>query len=178
MTNVYRGRWDGQANPKAIKEYPIASADVIDIGDLMWWDRANSVARVFSHANAWTGSLAGSRGKVAENFLGSAMSAHVANDANVTTVRIAGRSTFSYPVGTAATFEIGDLVTADQDGSDNLLLAQSVEKLTGTVGLGLGEPSLCIGKVAKRDASSASTVEIEFMGINEPGGGIRALLTS
>ena len=82
------------------------------------------------------------------------------------------------PVGTAVAFEIGDLVCADQDGALSLLLAQSVEKLTGAVGLALGEPSRCIGKVAKRYAAATSTVEVEFQGVNRPGGGIRALLTS
>ena len=73
MSNVNRARWDAVANPKAIKEYPITNADAIEIGDLMWWDRANSVAKAASHANAWTGTAAGAQGKIAENFLGVAV---------------------------------------------------------------------------------------------------------
>jgi hypothetical protein len=115
---------------------------------------------------------------VAEHFLGVSVSAKAANDVNITSVRIAGAGVFEFEVGTNVAFEIGDLVCAVKDSGGNYMYAQTVDKLTGGVGLQLGEPSRCIGKVAKRYSSSTGSVLVEILARNEPGGGIQALMTS
>jgi len=177
----YRARWDAMSNPKSQKDYPIDTAEAIAVGDLMYWDRVSAVARPFNSTHAWTGTLAGSQAHVAENFIGCAMSAHAANDTTrFLTVRVAGRGVFGYPVTTAATFNIGDLVTASQDPAASLLLAQAVDKAA------LGDPgeptivarSLAIGKAHETKAVAASVIDVEFAGIHEAGAGPRQYLTS
>jgi hypothetical protein len=175
-----RSRWDAMANPKSVKEYGVLAADAIAVGDLCWIDKRTGTVKSFAHADAWTGSTAGSQGKVAENFVGVAMSAHAANDGANLTVRVAGKGVFGYPVTTAATFEVGDYITASKDPSGNLLFAQAVDK--GALG-DPGEPSgltreICIGKAAKRYLVAASVIEVDIQGMREAGSGPRMYLTS
>ena len=179
--NVQRARWDSRANPKSVKEYTVPNDVAVEIGDLMWLDRRPTlpvVARPASDALLWTGTLAGSQGKLAELFLGVAMSAKIANDGN-TKVRIAGKGVYSFTVTTPTTFEIGDLVGGSRDGSSNALLDQEVVRIgaPGTV-LGALTESMAIGAAAKKYATATSIVEIEILGRAEAGGGIKAFLSS
>lgn len=186
MTNAFRGRWDAKGNPRSVKSYPVLSTVAIEAGDLCWWDAVYQTARSFSDTAAWTGTLDGSQGKVAETFLGSAQSAHAAGDTLVTEVRIAARGVYGYPLATADTLEVGDLVTAARDGSSNLLLAQAVVKgaIKGIGGGSYYEPTprareLAIGKAAKRyPTATTGSVDVEFIGTREAGGGPRQYLTS
>lgn len=167
----YRGRWDDGANPKGKKQWPVDSADEIAVGDLMYWDWASRVARRFSHSDAWTGTLDGSQGKVAENFLGCAGSAHVAGDTANTVIRIDSLGVFGMSVTTVATFEIGDYLTASKDPSYSLLLAQAVDKAATDAS---GETTargreLSIGRAMKREAVATSLVEMGIRGTREPG---------
>ena len=177
MTSIYRGAW-GEKNPK---EFPVSSAEATEIGDLMYWDAASQVARPFSSTSAWTGTTAGTQGKVAENFIGLARSAFAVGDTHAL-VRIEGRGVFRNPVTTAATFEVGDLVTASKNPAGNVLYAQQIDK--GAVGVApMYEPtilarSLAIGRIAKRAPVAVSIIEWEIMGTREPGGSIRNYLTS
>ena len=178
--SAYRGAWDAVANPKSAKNFAIDTAEAVSVGDLMWWDKRFQVARPFSSTSAWTGSTAGSQGKVAENFIGVARSAHVLNDTVVTTVRIEARGVFRFPVTTAAAFEVGDLISASKDPAANLLLAQAVDK--GALG-DPGEPTglareIAIGKAAVRYTAASSIVEVEILGQREAGAGPRMYLTS
>lgn len=177
MTSIYRGAW-GDKNPK---EFAIDSAEATEIGDLMYWDQINKVARPFSATSAWTGSTAGTQGKVAETFIGVARSAFAVGDTKAL-VRIEGRGVFRLPVTTAALFEVGDLVTAAKDPGGNLLYAQQVEK--GAVGVAPAYEftvlarSLTIGRAAKRATVAVNIIEVEIMGTREAGGSIRNYLTS
>lgn len=171
MTSVYRGRWDDADNPKGKKEFLIDTADTIEVSDLMWWDNASRVARRFSHTLAWTGTEDGSKGKVAENFLGHAGSAHVAGDTAVTFVRIDSRGVWGYPVTTAAIFEIGDYITASKNPTANLLLDQAVDKAAVDL---TNEPTargreLSIGRAMRRYPVATSIVEMGIVGVKEPG---------
>ena len=177
MTSAYRGAW-GDKNPK---EFPVSSAEATEIGDLMYWDAMSQVARPFSSTSAWTGTLAGTQGKVAENFIGLARSAFAVGDAHAL-VRIEGRAVHRLPVTTAATFEVGELVTASKNPAGNVLFAQQVDK--GAVGVPpMYEPtiiarSLAIGRAAKRYAVAVNMLEVEILGTREAGGSIRNYLTS
>lgn len=182
MTSVMRARWDEKANPKAIKEFLCLDADAIEIGDLMYLQRGTpsdpTTTKCARPANTiWTGTLAGSQGKLAENFLGVAMSSKAANDGG-TKVRIAGKGVFAFPVDTAVAFEIGDMVCGVRDAGLNALLDQTVGKiLTGAV-LGALTESMAIGKVTRRYATATALVEFEILGRAEAGGGVRAFLSS
>lgn len=167
----YRGRWDDMKNPKHAKEYPIDTAVAIDIGDLMFWDNVYRMARSFNDARGWTGSEAGAKGHVAENFIGHAMSAHAAGDLLVTTVKIAGKGVFGYPVTTAATFEVGDYVTASKDPSFSLLLRQAVDKagVDASNEVTAAGREASIGRAAKRYTTATNIVEVEISGTREAG---------
>lgn len=182
MTNIYRGRWDAMANPKSAKQYAVLAADPIEIGDLVWFDKRTQTVKAFSHADAWTGSTDGSQGKVAENLVGVARSAHVANDSALLTVQVEARGVYGFIVTTAAIFEVGDLVNASKDPAGNLLFAQQVDKgaVTGNI---IAEfttraREIAIGKVAKRYTVATSNVEVEILGVREAGGSPRQFLTS
>ena len=175
MADVMRKRWDLGSNPASIADFPIATADAFEIGDILWWDQANSAVRPVSHANVWAANLAGSRGKVHEWFVGVCQSAHAAADAAVTTVRVAQRGAFEYPLDTAGTYEIGDFVTVVQDGSNSYFLDQQVARLAP---LTTGNAELSIGKVVKRTATSLSSIWFEIAGRFTMGGGPRAHLIS
>lgn len=177
--SVQRKLQDAVANPSRSRSFPIDTADEIKPGYIMWWDRANSVARAANHANAWTGTEAGAQGKIAEHFLGVAESGHVANDTKITAVQIHGDGVFHFPLATAAAVEIGDIIAATRDGVTTTMLPDTVVKLTGGVGaIQGGEPSRGIGRVWKRSATSVAEVDVEMRSSRLIGGGIRGLLTS
>lgn len=166
----YRGRWDDMSNPQHVKEYPIDTTETTEVGDLMYWDNVSRVARPFGSSNAWTGTTDGAQGKVAENFIGVARSGHIANAAD-TTVRISGKGVFGLTVTTAATFEVGDYVTASKDPSFSLLLDAAVDKAAADAS---GEPTarareLSIGRAAKRYTAATSILEVEICGTKEAG---------
>lgn len=177
MTSAYNVLKDLAADPLSIREFAVDAATVIEIGDLCWQD-VNDVKNA-AHADLWTGSLAGTRGRFAEKFVGVAISAHSAADgANVTKVRVASRAVVRMAVGTATTFEIGDHVIGSRDGVTNTLLDQTVEKQTGTSGTTDPNDTMAIGRVSQREASSVSMVQFEIQGRGVAGGGVRAFLTS
>lgn len=180
MTSSYKGGWDFAANPKSRKEYAIDTTEAIEVGDLMWWDKRSQVVRPASSSSLWTGTTAGSQGKLAENFVGVAASAHAANDSVVTTVRVEGRGVFRFVVTTPATFEVGDYITGSKDPAGNLLFDQQVDK--GALG-DPGEPTslareICIGRAARRYTVASGVIEMEIQGMREAGASPRQYLTS
>lgn len=171
MTNVMRKRWDFKANPAWILEFPVDANVGVEIGDLMWLDTDD--AKPASSTSLWTGTLAGTRGKLAEKFLGVAMSSHGSTDP-AGTVRVACRGVFALPVTTATTFEVGDRVSGSRDGSNNYLLDQEVEKAADSP----ANQNIFIGKAVKRYSSNTSIVEVEIAGSVVAGGGMKAFLSS
>lgn len=160
---AHRHRSDVKANPKGQMKFAVDSATTVAIGDLMWHDVDD--AKPASHSGLWTGTEAGSAGKLAERFLGVARQAHDSSSANLdvknrTTVEVETMGVYEYPC-TSATFEIGDLVRGKKD-TGNTFLAQEVEKTTNE--------SLAIGKVVKRYASATTRVEFQILGVVNPGG--------
>lgn len=166
MTSNMRKRYDVSADPAMILEYAVDLATVIEIGDLVWLDTDD--AKPFNATELWTGTEAGSLGKAAEKFIGSAMSAHAANDARVTTIRVATIGVFAYPLNTATTLEMGDLVGAKKD-TGNTLLNQVVAKVTNE--------SHAIGRVVRR-GTLVTIARFDIRTRAVAGGGNRAFLTS
>jgi hypothetical protein len=160
--------------------YAVLAADAIDIGSMCWFDKRTQTVKMFSHLDAWTGSTAGAQGKVAENFVGVATSAHVANDAGVTVVRIACKGAVDMLLSPSAIVEIGDVVTAAKDPAGNFLLANTVAKGS------LGDPDeptalareLAVGRVAIRSTVAISDVVFEYVGTREAGSPVRQGLSS
>lgn len=160
---AHRHRSDVKSNPKGQMTFAIDSATTVAVGDLMWHDTDD--AKPASHTNLWTGTEAGSAGKLAEKFLGVARSAHSSSSpnlyvANRTTIEVETMGVYEYPC-TSATFEVGDLVRGKKD-TGNSFLAQEVEKTT--------VESLAIGKVVKRYATATTRVEFQILGVVNPGG--------
>lgn len=182
MSNIQRKRWDLAANGSGLLEYSVLAADAIEIGDLLWFDKRTQTVKSFAHADAWTGSTDGAQGKVAENFVGVAQSAHAANDSQNLTVRVHGRGTFEFLVGTAITFEVGDLVNAVKNPSFNLLYAQYVDRGAVISAINTEHTTrareIAIGKVAKRTTAASGVVVVEIQGTRVAGGGPRQYLTS
>lgn len=167
MTNVQRKRWDFSANPSGHLDFAVDLATEIEVGDLCWLDVDD--AKPASATTLWTGTEAGTLARFAEKFIGVAASAHRANDALVTTVRVHTRGTFSHPLDAATTLEIGNLIGGKKDTGGNYLYAQKVAKVT--------EPTYAIGKVQKR-GTSLTLAHYEIAGASAAGGGNRQFLTS
>jgi hypothetical protein len=160
---AYRTRLDAAANTGQMT-FAVDAATTVAIGDLMWHDVDD--AKPASHTGLWTGTEAGSAGKLAERFLGVAQAAHNSSSANLyvanrTTIEVQTLGVYEYPC-TSATFEIGDRVRGKKDTGGNFFLAQEVEKTTND--------SLAIGKVTKRYATATTKVEFQILGVVNPGG--------
>lgn len=166
MTDVMRKVKDFRADPASIREFSVDASVTIEIGDLVWLDTDD--IKPASNTACWTGSLAGTQGKLAEKFAGVAMSRLESTAAG--TVRVATRGVFKFPLGTATTWEVGALIGGVRDGSNNYLLDQQVDVVT--------EPALALGKATKRATVSSSEIEFEIVGRTAAGGGFRAFLTS
>ena len=174
MADVMRSKSDyGSANPKGRVTYPVAAATVIEVGDLLFRVTSGASAGQVLPASSttlWNSTIALTREALAEKFVGVCAKAHSASGKNNDTVDVYTLGVFTFPVGTAATFEVGDSVGGDQDAALSQLLDQSVEKVT--------IPSHAIGKVVKRYSVATSQVDIEILGRDAVGGGQRAFLTS
>jgi len=179
MANVMRKRWDLRANPAWILEFRVLDATAVEIGDLMWMDPGaikaspSNDVKPASHADLWTGSLAGTQGKLAEHFVGVAMESKVASDGKLT-CRVACRGVFGLPVTTATTFDQGDLIAGSRNGGLNLLHAQQADKIADTP----VNKGLAIGKATKRYTTNVSVIETEIGGQPVAGGGWKAFLSS
>lgn len=168
MGNVMRKRYDGKANPADRVEYPVASADPIEIGDLVWLDINSDTVKAASHADVWEASEAATQLKFAERFVGVANSAHAANDAAVTHVGVFQSGTFGYPC-TSSTFQVGDRVRGKK-AAGNTLLAQEVERTTTN--------THAIGKVQEHHSVATAHINFQIRGRGLPGGGNTPFLAS
>lgn len=173
MTNVMRKRYDFSANPAMVLDFPVDLAVGIEIGDLVWHDVDD--VKPANHTGLWTGTEAGTLGRFAEKFVGIAMSAKVAADPLVTSIRVATRGVFAHPLNASTVLEMGDLIGAKKDPLGNYLYNQVVTKVTN--------PEFAIGKVVKRGtlggaATAVLNASYEIASRSAAGGGNRAFLTS
>jgi len=147
-------RWRyGDTNPVVAA---VDSATEIEIGDLVWQDTDDAKP---ASAQADQGSETANQERFAEKFLGVAMQRSRAGDAAPVRVATTGVFEFDCPSGT---FELGDLVGADENAAGNALLDQQVAKVSAS--------KYAIGRVAKRVASAATAVLVDVRSTVMTGG--------
>jgi hypothetical protein len=152
MADKMRWRY-GDTNPVVAA---VASATVIEIGDLLYQDGDEAKP---ASAQADLGSEAANQEQLADHFLGVAMQRSRAGETDPIRVASTGVFEFDCPAGT---FKLGDLVGVDENAAGNALLDQQVTKTTAA--------KCAVGRVAKREPSSATSVLIDVRSTVMTGG--------
>jgi len=152
MSDKMRWRY-GDTNPVAAA---VDSSTVIEIGDLLWQDVDDA-----KPASAITdkGSEAANQEALAADFLGVAMQR--SRNGEIAPVRVATTGVFEFdcPNGT---FELGDLVGADENAAGNALLNQQVADVA--------ESRYAIGRVAKQESNATTRVLVDIRSTVMTGG--------
>ena len=147
-------RWRyGDTNPVVAA---VDSATVIEIGDLVWLDTDDAKP---ASAQADQGSETANQDKFADKFLGVAMQRSRSGDTSPIRVATTGVFELDCPSGT---FELGDLLGADENAAGNALLNQQVAKVTAS--------RYAIARVAKREASAGTSVLVDVRSTVMTGG--------
>jgi hypothetical protein len=152
MSDKMRWRY-GDTNPVVAA---VDAATVIEIGDLVYQDVDDAKP---ASLQADQGSEAGNQELFADRFLGVAMQRSRAGDTTPIRVATTGVFEFDCPSGT---FELGDLVGADENAAGNALLSQQVAKVSAS--------KYAVGRVAKRVPSAATSVLIDIRSTVMTGG--------
>ena len=152
MSDKMRWRY-GDTNPVVAA---VDSATEIEIGDLVWQDTDDAKP---ASAQADQGSETANQEKFADKFLGVAMQRSRAGD--TTPIRVATTGVFELDCP-SGTFELGDLLGADENGAGNALLDQQVAKVSAS--------KYAVGRVAKRVASAATSVLVDVRSTVMTGG--------
>jgi len=152
MSDKMRWRY-GDTNPVVAA---IDSATAIEIGDLVWLDTDDAKP---ASAQADQGSETANQEKFADKFLGMAMQRSRSGDTSPIRVATTGVFELDCPSGT---FELGDLLGADENAAGNALLNQQVAKVTAS--------SRAIARVAKREASASTNVLVDVRSTVMTGG--------
>ena len=152
MSDILRWRY-GDTSPVVI---PVDSATVIEIGDLVYLD-TDDAKPAGSQADA--GTEAANQEAFHDLFAGVAMQRSRAGD--TTPIRVATRGVFEFPCP-SATFEVGALIGASENGGGTALLNQQVE--------GVATANLAIGRCAKRVNPAATTVLVDIVATISHGG--------
>jgi hypothetical protein len=127
----------------------VDAATVIEIGDLVYQDVDD----------AKPAALLDSQAVLAEKFLGVAMQRSREGDTAPIRVATTGVFEFDCPNGT---FELGDMVGADENTATRTVFNQQVAKV--------GESKLAIGRVAKRQAAATNSVFVDIRSTVMTGG--------
>lgn len=147
MANVFRYRRGDIQGVAA----PVASATVVEIGDLVYLDKSADPATTYLKPAADqtdVGSLAANQDEFADNFLGVSTQQSQAGDTEDLLIGTEGEWEF---ICAAAKFNLGDYV-GPADGSP--LANQTVVKVT--------DPALAIGRVAKHYPANTTTVLVRI----------------
>jgi hypothetical protein len=147
MTNTMRWRY-GETNPVVLR---VASATVIEIGDLVYLDTTAKPAG----ALAYGASLAATQEAFHDAFAGVAMQQSRAGDTQ--DIRVATTGVFEFACA-SATFDVGARVGADDNAGGTALLNQQVIAVAGT------SPQLSIGYCAKRVNPEGTAVLVDVIG--------------
>lgn len=131
MSNTMRWRY-GDTNPVTM---PSSGTSSIEIGDLVY-SASGAVAPASNLAD--TGTVEGNQEAFHDAFVGVAMQACPGGETNM--IRIATSGVFEFD-SASATFEVGDLIGPDEDGTGTELEDQVV--------LGVATPNLAIGRCAR-----------------------------
>jgi hypothetical protein len=118
----------------------------IDIGDLMYLD-TDDAKPASSQADQLSETL--NQALFASKFAGVANSSRSSADGSAGTVRVQVDGLYEFPV-VSSTFEIGDLLGADEAASGTALEDQQLRKVT--------HPDLAVAVVTERKASAATKV--------------------
>lgn len=152
MSDKMRWRY-GDTNPVVAA---VDSATVIEIGDLIYQDTDDAKP---ASSQADQGSEAANQELFADNFLGVAMQRSRAGDTAPIRVATTGVFEFECPSGT---FELGDLIGADENTSGDALLNQQVASVSASKD--------AVGRVAKRLSSAATAVLVDIRSTVMTGG--------
>lgn len=152
MSDKMRWRY-GDTNPVIAA---VDSATVIEIGDLVFQDRDDAKP---ASAQTDQGSEAANQELFADGFLGVAMQRSRAGDTDPIRVATTGVFEFDCPSGT---FELGDLVGADENAAGTALLDQQVAKA--------GAAKYAIGRAARREATATTSVLVDIRSTVMTGG--------
>ena len=152
MSDKMRWRY-GDTNPVVAA---VDSSTVIEIGDLVYQDVDD--ARPAS-SQADQGSETANQALFADNFLGVAMQRSRSGDTDPIRVATTGVFEFDCPSGT---FELGDLLGADENAAGDGLLDQQVAPVAAS--------KYAVGRVAKRVATAATGVLVDVRSTVMTGG--------
>ena len=152
MSDKMRWRY-GDTNPVVAS---VDSATVIEIGDLVYQDSDDAKP---ASSQADQGSETANQELFADKFLGVAMQRSRSGDTLPIRVATTGVFEFDCPSGT---FELGDLVGADENGAGNALLNQQVATVAAS--------KYAVGRAAKRVAAAATTMLVDIRSTVMTGG--------
>jgi hypothetical protein len=145
MANTMRWRY-GDTCPVML---PVDSATVIEIGDLVYLDTDDAKP---ASAQADQSSEAANQELFHDKFAGVAMQASASGDTQP--VRVATAGVFEFACA-SATFEVGDLVGADENAAGNALEDQVVA--------GVATANLAVGRCAKRVNPAGTRVLVDLV---------------
>jgi hypothetical protein len=152
MSDKMRWRY-GDTNPVVAA---VDSETVIEIGDVVWQDTDDAKpASSLPDLNT----EAANQAALADKFLGVAMQRSRAGETAPIRVATTGVFEFDCPSGT---FELGDLIGADETAAGVALLNQQVAKVATSQG--------AIGRIAKRQAAAATSVLVDIRSTVMTGG--------
>jgi predicted RecA/RadA family phage recombinase len=149
-------RWRyGDTNPVVL---PVASATVIEIGDLVYLDTDNAKPATMATFGA---NLAAAQKTLHDKFAGVAMQRSRAGDTGP--IRVATTGVFEYPCA-SATFEVGARIGVDAAASGTALANQIA------VAVPAANPERSIGTCAKRVNPADVKVLVDIVGTITRGG--------
>jgi hypothetical protein len=152
MSDVMRWRY-GDTNPVVAA---VDAATVIEIGDLLFQDTDDAKP---ASAQADQGSEPANQELFADSFLGVAMQRSRSGDTAPIRVATTGVFEFDCPSGT---FELGDLVGADENTAGDALLDQQVAAVAAS--------KYAIARVARRLPAASTTVLVDIRSTVMTGG--------
>lgn len=150
MTSIHRFR---HIDPQRVASYPVDSATVIEVGDLVYLE-VDDVRP--ASGLTYGASLANAQGNFAKKYVGVAMTASANGETDP--VQVARAGTFEFACA-AGQFEVGDLVNADDNTGGTALEDQQV--------IAVGENGIGIGRVAKRYSANTTSVLIEIFPLSQ-----------
>jgi hypothetical protein len=152
MSDKMRWRY-GDTNPVVAA---VDSDTIIEIGDIVVQDTDDAKpASILPDLET----EAANQAALVNIFLGVAMQRSRAGETAPIRVATTGVFEFDCPSGT---FELGDLVGADENAAGNALLNQQVAKVTSSQN--------AIGRIAKRQAAAATSVLVDILSTVMTGG--------
>ena len=151
MANTMRWKY-GETNPVVL---PVASATVIEIGDLLYLDTDDAKP---ASSQADVGSEPSNQEAFADKFLGVAMQR--SRDGDTSPIRVAATGVFEYDCP-SGTFELGELIGVDETGGTTLM-DQQVDAVT--------QSRYAIARCAKREPSATTSVYVDIRSTIMTGG--------